>query len=80
MLTYKDTIQRIGYTIIDDVKIVQHTCIINSDNPKDIRITMTKLDKELYKTHRDVCRADFAEFEDGAYQLQEEYLSKIENE
>lgn len=76
-LVYKDTIQRVGYTVIDDVKVVQHTCVISSDNPEDIRISMTKLNADLYKLHRDVCRADFATFEDAAYQLQEELIEKM---
>lgn len=75
-LVYKDTIQRVGYTIVDDVKIAQHTCVISSDNPEEIRITMTKLDANAYKNNRDVCRADFATFEDAAYELQEELIAK----
>lgn len=76
-LVYKDTIQRVGYTVIDDVKVVQHTCVISSDNPNEVRISMTKLDADLYKTHRGICRADFATFEDSAYQLQEELIEKM---
>lgn len=77
-LSFKDTVQRTGYTIIDGVKIVQYTCIIPSDKPQDMRLGITKLDPEMYKAHRDICRADYAEFEDAAYQLQEEYIAKLE--
>lgn len=76
-LTYKETIQRTGYTIVDGVKIVQYTCIIQADNPTDMRIGITKLDPEAYKKNRDICRSDYAEFEDAAYKLQEELLAKI---
>ena len=75
-LTYKDTIQRIGYTVIDGVKVVQHSCTISSENPQDMRVSMVKLDSALYKEHRDACRDDFAEFEDAAYALQEELIAK----
>ena len=75
-LIYKDTIQRIGYTVIDGVKVVQYTCIIPGDKPEDMRIGITKLDVELYKANREICRADYAEFEDAAYKLQEEIMSK----
>lgn len=34
----------------------------------------------MYKAHRDTCRADFAEFEDTAYRLQEEYLKNTTEE
>ena len=66
-LSCNETIQRVG----------QYTCIIQADNPEDMRIGITKLDPAAYKEHRDVCRADFAAFEDAAYELQEELLAKI---
>lgn len=76
-LTYKDIIQRTGYTVIDGVKVVQYTCVIPANEPQNMRIGITKLNTELYKEHRDVCRADYAAFEDSAYQLQEECLAKM---
>lgn len=77
-LSYKDTIQRTGYTVIDGIKVVQYTCVIPSDKPQDMRIGIVKLDNEMYKNNRDICRADYAAFEDAAYQLQEEYIAKLE--
>ena len=71
-----DTIQRTGYTVIGDVRVVQYTCIIPLENPKEIRISSTRLNPELYKANREVCRADLAAFEDAAYQLQDEYIAK----
>lgn len=76
-LSYKDVIQRTGYTIIDGVKIVQYTCTIQADEPQNMRIGITKLNSDLYKEHRNRCRADYAVFEDSAYQLQEACLAKI---
>lgn len=76
-LTYTDTIQRVGHTIIDGVKVVQHICVLPLSEPQNMRISMTKMNAELYKSNRDICRADFAEFEDTAYQLQEEYIAKM---
>lgn len=76
-LKYTDTIHRMGYTIIDGVKVVQHTCVIPMNDPKNMRVTMTKLNNELYRNNRDICRNDFAIFEDAAFALQEECLSKI---
>lgn len=75
-LIYTDSIQRVGYTVIDGVKVVQHTCVISSGNPEEMRVTMTKLNPEAYKENRDVCRADFAVFEDAAYELQAELIAK----
>ena len=78
-LSYSDFVQRIGYTVIDNVRVVQHTCVIPINNPKGMRISMTKLNGDLYEKHRDICRADFAIFEDAAYQLRDEYLAKTIN-
>lgn len=75
-LTYVDTIQRVGYTTIDGVKVVQHNCTIQSDDPDKIRISMVKLNNDLYKANREVCRNDFAVFEDAAYALQEELIAE----
>lgn len=76
-LTYTDTIQRTGYTIIDGVKIVQYSCVIPLNDPQNMRITSTRLNGELYKANRDICRADLATFEDAAYLLQDEYIAKV---
>lgn len=78
-LFYKDTIQRTGYTVIDDVRVVQYTCIIPADKPQEMRLGITKLNPELYKANREICRADYAAFEDAAYQLQEEYIARLGN-
>jgi hypothetical protein len=78
-LTCTEFVQRIGYTVIDGVRVVQHTCVIPMNNPKGMRISMTKLNADLYEMYRDVCRADFAIFEDAAYQLRDEYLAKMNN-
>lgn len=71
-----DTIQRVGYTIVDGVKIVQHTCVMPLDDPNNMRVTMTKLNTEMYRVNKDICRNDFAVFEDAAFELQEKYLAK----
>lgn len=76
-LICKDTIQRIGYTVIDGVKVVQYSCVISSDNPSDMRIGSAKLNADMYKNNRDICRADFATFEDAAYAYQDELISKL---
>lgn len=76
-LTYTDTIQRVGYTTIDGVKVAQHVCILPLENPKGMRTSMTKMNAELYELNRDICRKDFADFEDAAYQLRDEYLQKV---
>ena len=43
-LTFTDTINRVGYTVIDRVKVVQHSCVLPLNNPQGMRISMTKMD------------------------------------
>ena len=83
-LTYTDSvqdaaqrIQRIGHTTIDGVNVVRYICVLSSDKPQDMLIRTIKLNDELYKANRDLCRADYAAFEDEAYKLQDEYLAKL---
>lgn len=78
-LTYNDTVQRVGYTTVNNVKVVQHICIIDLNNPQEMRVSMVKMNSELYKENRETCRSDFATFEDAAYKLQEELIAKSEN-
>lgn len=78
-LTCAEYIQRVGYTVINGVRVVQHTCVLPIANPKGMRVSMTKLNAELYEANRDICRGDFAIFEDAAFQLRNEYLSKMDN-
>jgi len=77
-LQVTETINRTGYTIIDGIKVVQHTCTISSEDPQQIRVGMVKLDNEMYKANRAICRDDYAVFEDSAYALQEELIAKVE--
>lgn len=76
-LITKDTIQRVGYTVIDGVKIVQYNAVIDATKPQEMRIITSKLNEEMYKANRVACRADLAAFEDAVYVLQEEYIAKM---
>ena len=78
-LQVMETIQRTGYTVIDGVKIVQHTCTISSDEPTKMRVGMIKLDADLYGANRSICRDDFAVFEDAAYELQAKLIAEVES-
>ena len=75
-LSYKDVIQRVAYTVIDGVRVVQYVCTIPIDNPEEMRIGITKLNPDMYKANRDICRSDNAAFEDSAYELQEKILAE----
>lgn len=77
-LTYKDSITRTGYTTIEGKQVMVHSCSIDSDDPSKMTVSSSKLDQELYKANRAICRADIAEFEDLAYELQEKYVAQKE--
>lgn len=72
-----ESIQRTGYTVIDGVRVAQHTCTISTENPEKMHISMVRLNPDMYRLHRDICRRDFAAFEDAAYALQDEYINKL---
>lgn len=76
-LTYTDVVNRVGYTIIDGTKVVQYSCSFPLNNPKEMRITSTRMNPELYKANREICRADLAKFEDASYDLQDEWLERL---
>lgn len=59
-------------TVVDGVKIATHSAIlIVEDN--DLSLYTRQIDKELCKLHKDIVRADRAEFEDFAYDMQGAY-------
>lgn len=74
-LIFTDTIRRVGFTTIDGVKVVQYDCTIPSNKPEDMRIVVSRLNEDMYKNNRVVCRADQAEFEDECYAMQDEYIA-----
>ena len=60
------------------VSVEGYSCTISSENPEDIRISRYQMGtegKKLYKEHREQCHADYAAFEDAAYQIQDSMLA-----
>lgn len=60
------------------VSVEGYSCTINSGNPEDMNISrypMGAEGKKLYKEHREECRADYAAFEETAYQIQDSMLA-----
>lgn len=75
-LVIKETIRREAYTVIDGKNVVFHSMEISTVNPENFQLRDSVLDKELYKEHRAVCRQNIADFEDSAYALIDEMISK----
>jgi hypothetical protein len=59
-------------TVVGDVKIATHAAILDVED-NDLSLYTRHIDKEACKTHKEIVRADRAEFEDFAYTLQETY-------
>lgn len=59
-----------GNTVVDEVEIASYSAVLNT-NDMDLSLISRYVDKEACKIHKDVVRADQAEFEDYAYYLQD---------
>ena len=74
MLTTNKTIMIEGESVVNDEKIATFRVVINCDNPKNVRFSVIKHNEDSYKINRKNVRADEAEFEDYAYQVQEDLI------
>lgn len=74
MLTTQKQITLTGNSTIDGEIAENYRAIINNDNPEDMSIYSTQVNKAVYKENRTTCRADRASFEEQAYALQEEMI------
>lgn len=57
-------------SFIDDERIATFGAILNTDT-LELSMTGRYINKEFCKTHKDIVRADQAEFEDYAYEIQD---------
>lgn len=72
MLTVKRNITLNGVSIIEGRTASQFVASIDSENPNDMTINRYIVDKEIYKPNRAKVNEEYIEFEDMAYELQEE--------
>lgn len=63
-----------GQSLIDGKAAEGYQASINTENPDDMTITSWQIDKALYKANKAICRADRADFEDMAYEIQGEIV------
>lgn len=78
MLTNKK-ISITAKTMIDDNEIAGYGAVINTENENDVSFFHKQVDKYACKLHRDDVRADQAEFEDLAYQIEEVVRQLLNN-
>lgn len=57
-------------SVMDDAKIASYGAILNTDTG-ELSLTSRNINHEACKEHRDIVRAERAEFEDFAYMVQD---------
>lgn len=77
MLTTKEKITITGESMIDDISAAGFTASIDSSNPENMTISVYQNNKAVYKENRTKVREDQAEFEDMAYEKQDELINKL---
>lgn len=60
----------IADTVVDDVKIASYGAVLDVTNNK-LSLTSRNIEEETCKAYKETVRADRAEFEDFAYELQD---------
>ena len=66
-------------TVVDEVKIATYGAILNVETG-ELSLTNRNIDNEACKVHKDIIRADRAEFEDFAYMIQDNLRAVSETE
>lgn len=64
-----------GESVIDEKVVVAFSAAIDPENPEKMTVNQFTRDREAYKANREVCREDFAEFEDFCYAKQAEVIN-----
>jgi hypothetical protein len=62
-----------------NLAIETYVCSVDTANPENMTITKTYAStegKNAYENYREQCRADYAEFQNMAYALQDEMFAK----
>ena len=78
MLRIRKNITLNGESIFEEKQAAGFSAVINSENPEDMTINQWQANKSLYKEKRADINADFAEFQDAAYALQDEMIAALQ--
>lgn len=77
MLTKTRKITIEGKSVIDGVAVAGFNAVIDSTNPAQMTLSSYQINKMAYKENRVAARADEAEFEDYAYEVQDAMLAEL---
>lgn len=78
-LTANSVVSVVEGEITREVIVEGYSCTIDSENPDKMNVSkyfQSDEGRSLYKEHRAACRADYAAFEDAAYELQDELIAE----
>lgn len=76
MLEVKKSYKLEGNSTIDGKIAENYSASIDSNNPDNMNIYSSQVDRAAYKTNREQCRKDRTEFEEMAYKLQDTMLAE----
>ena len=77
MLKTKKKVVITGESLIEENVVCTFVASIDYEEPEKMSITQFRKDKEAYKKHCEECRADYAAFEDLAWEAQAEVAKKV---
>lgn len=78
MLRIRKNVTLNGESIFEEKQAAGFSAVINSENPEDMTINQWQANKSLYKEKRVDVNADFAEFQNAAYTLQDEMIAALQ--
>lgn len=78
MLRIRKNVTLNGESIFGEKQAAGFSAVINSENPEDMTINQWQANKSLYKEKRVDVNADFAEFQNAAYALQDEMIAALQ--
>ena len=78
MLNKNEKIILTGESIVNGISVEGYQAQIDSENPENMTFSSWQNNKEMYKENRTICRSDKAEFEDYAYNRQDELIAMKE--
>lgn len=76
MLTANKKITIEAKSVVNGVEVKGFRAVIDTETPDNIKFIPWEIDKAACKEHRQAVRTDQAEFEDYAYQMQDEIINK----
>ena len=76
-LTTSKNINLSGQSVINGVTVETYTASLSETNPENMYIQQSTTNQEMRKANRAQCRKDRDEFEELAYSIQDEIISKV---